>query len=76
MVSSRAGDQLFTAEIQNLVRSRLSAHEYPRRIDYVFVRGPDKKVRGKPLAARVVMEEIEGGVCASDHYGVYAEVSI
>ena len=51
-------------------------HEYPRRIDYVFVRGPDKKVRGKPLEARVVMQEIEGGVCASDHYGVYAEVSI
>jgi endonuclease/exonuclease/phosphatase family metal-dependent hydrolase len=51
-------------------------HEYPRRIDYVFVRGPDKKVRGKPLAARVVMEELEGGVCASDHYGVYAEVSL
>jgi endonuclease/exonuclease/phosphatase family metal-dependent hydrolase len=51
-------------------------HEYPRRIDYVFVRGPDKKVRGKPLAARVVMQEIADGACASDHYGVYAEVSI
>jgi endonuclease/exonuclease/phosphatase family metal-dependent hydrolase len=51
-------------------------HEYPRRIDYVFVRGPDKRVRGKPLAARVVFEEIVDGVAPSDHYGVYAEISI
>ena len=51
-------------------------HEYPRRIDYVFVRGPDQQVRGKPLSARVCFEELEGGVCATDHYGVIAEVSI
>lgn len=51
-------------------------HEYPRRIDYVFSRGPDQHVRGKPLSARVVMEEVVGGVAATDHYGVYAEVSI
>jgi endonuclease/exonuclease/phosphatase family metal-dependent hydrolase len=51
-------------------------HEPPRRIDYIFVRGPDKRVRGKPLAARVVLDEIVDGATASDHYGVYAEVSI
>lgn len=51
-------------------------HEPPRRIDYIFVRGPDQRVRGKPLAARVVLDEIIGGVTPSDHYGVYAEVSI
>jgi endonuclease/exonuclease/phosphatase family metal-dependent hydrolase len=51
-------------------------HEPPRRIDYVFVRGPDRQARGKPLAARVVMTEVESGVCATDHYGVLAEVSI
>jgi endonuclease/exonuclease/phosphatase family metal-dependent hydrolase len=51
-------------------------HEYPRRIDYVFVRGPDAEVRGKPLAARVVFTEVVNGVCASDHYGVVAEISI
>lgn len=51
-------------------------HEYPRRIDYVFVRGPDKDVRGKPLHARVVMEEVHGGIAATDHYGVYAEITI
>jgi endonuclease/exonuclease/phosphatase family metal-dependent hydrolase len=52
------------------------AHEPPRRIDYVLVRGPDKRVRGKPLASRVVLDEIAGGVCASDHFGVYSEISI
>ncbi|APR87689.1 putative secreted protein [Minicystis rosea] len=51
-------------------------HEPPRRIDYVFVRGPDTAVRGKPLHARVVMEDVDGGVAATDHYGVYAEISI
>jgi endonuclease/exonuclease/phosphatase family metal-dependent hydrolase len=53
-----------------------STHEYPRRIDYVFVRGPDKRVRGKPLHARVVMEEVDAGIAATDHYGVYAEITI
>ena len=51
-------------------------HEPPRRIDYVFVRGPDQAVRGKPLSARVVMDEVVDGACATDHYGVVAEISI
>ncbi len=51
-------------------------HEYPRRIDYVWVRGPDAKVRGLPLSAKVVFEEVEEGICATDHYGVLAEISI
>lgn len=60
-------------------------HEYPRRIDYVFVRGPTSvaaaarppgSVQGKPLAARVVFDRIEGGVAPTDHYGVLAEISI
>jgi len=53
-----------------------STHEVPRRIDYVFVRGPNSAVKGKPLAARVVFDELEDGIAASDHYGVYAEISI
>jgi endonuclease/exonuclease/phosphatase family metal-dependent hydrolase len=50
--------------------------EFPRRIDYVLVRGPDDRGRGKPLAASVVLEEVVDGVAASDHYGVVAEISI
>lgn len=49
--------------------------EPDRRIDYVFVRGPDKLGRGEPVAARVVFDEPEGGVFASDHFGVYAEIT-
>ncbi|MFO0593318.1 MAG: endonuclease/exonuclease/phosphatase family protein [Polyangiaceae bacterium] len=51
-------------------------HEHPRRIDYVFVRGPDQRVRGKPLAAQVVFDEPVDGVFATDHFGVMAEISI
>jgi endonuclease/exonuclease/phosphatase family metal-dependent hydrolase len=51
------------------------AHEPPRRIDYVFVRGPDRGHRGEPLAARVVLDTPEDGVWPSDHQGVYAEIS-
>jgi endonuclease/exonuclease/phosphatase family metal-dependent hydrolase len=51
-------------------------HEPPRRIDYVFVRGPDQRVRGKPLAARVVLDDLHDGIAATDHYGVLAEISI
>lgn len=48
---------------------------YPdRRIDYIFVRGPDRWHRGEPLACRVVLDEPRDGVFASDHYGVYAEI--
>jgi len=51
-------------------------HEHPRRIDYVLVRGPDKQVRGKPLSARVVFDEAKNGVFATDHFGVFAEISM
>ena len=48
--------------------------EPDRRIDYIFVRGPDKQLRGEPLTARVVCTQPEGDVFPSDHFGVYAEI--
>lgn len=51
-------------------------HEHPRRIDYVLVRGPDTRARGKPRSAKVVFDEPRDGVFASDHFGVLAEISI
>jgi endonuclease/exonuclease/phosphatase family metal-dependent hydrolase len=51
-------------------------HEPPRRIDYVFVRGPDKWSRGLPVTARVVLTDVVDGVAPSDHYGVLAEIEI
>ena len=50
-------------------------HEPERRIDYVFVRGPDSRVRGKPLSARVCFDQRVNGVFPSDHFGVVAEIS-
>jgi endonuclease/exonuclease/phosphatase family metal-dependent hydrolase len=49
-------------------------HERPRRIDYILVRGPDSKGRGKPVDAEVVLTEVHDGVVASDHYGVFATI--
>jgi acetyl-CoA synthetase len=54
VVSPRAGDQTFIEEIQSLVRSRLSAHEYPRHIAFVaeLPKTPAGKVNRKVLRDR------------------------
>lgn len=52
-----------------------SIHLPPRRIDYVFVRGPDAEGRGKPLSAKVVFDEPDGEVWPSDHFGVMADLA-
>lgn len=51
------------------------AHEPPRRIDYIFVRGPDARYRGEPLECRLAFCIPEGDVWPSDHFGLVAEVS-
>jgi endonuclease/exonuclease/phosphatase family metal-dependent hydrolase len=50
------------------------AREPNRRIDYVFVRGPDRRMRGEPLTSRVTFTEPTEEVFPTDHYGVYAEI--
>jgi endonuclease/exonuclease/phosphatase family metal-dependent hydrolase len=51
-----------------------------RRIDYIFVRGPDKQMRGEPSNVRLAFQEstpgAAGSVWASDHYGVTCDISI
>jgi endonuclease/exonuclease/phosphatase family metal-dependent hydrolase len=47
-----------------------------RRLDYIFVRGPDRQLRGEPLSARVVLDEAEEGCFPSDHFGVLAEIQV
>lgn len=47
-----------------------------RRIDYIFVRGPDQQGRGDPLEARVCFDEPVDGVFPSDHFGVIASLSV
>jgi endonuclease/exonuclease/phosphatase family metal-dependent hydrolase len=52
--------------------------EPPRRIDYIFARGPDAELRGEPLHARLCFHEpaesANGTLWPSDHFGVYAEI--
>ena len=52
--------------------------EPPRRIDYIFTRGPDAELRGEPMHARLAFHEGVGAGDAtlwpSDHFGVYAEI--
>jgi endonuclease/exonuclease/phosphatase family metal-dependent hydrolase len=51
-------------------------HEPPRRIDYVFVRGPDEGTRAKPTATRLAFHTPFEGVHASDHFGVVTDLTI
>lgn len=56
------------------------AHEPPRRIDYIYVRGPDSKLRGEPLRTRLAFAtkvDGEGGdVWPSDHFGLVTDISV
>ena len=54
VVASRKGDDKFVEEIQALVRTRLSAHEYPRHIEFVaeLPKTPAGKVHRKVLRER------------------------
>ena len=50
--------------------------EPDRRIDYVFVRGPDQRGRGEPLDAHVCFDRPRNGIYASDHFGVSATIRV
>ncbi len=58
----------------------LRSLDIDRRIDYVMVTSRKKDGRGTVHRCRVVLTEREGegaaAVCASDHYGVMAEIEI
>jgi endonuclease/exonuclease/phosphatase family metal-dependent hydrolase len=51
-----------------------------RRIDYIFVRGPDKQMRGEPLNVRRAFDQSVSGsagtVWASDHYGLVCDLTM
>jgi len=53
-----------------------TVHEPDRRIDYVFVRGPDRERRGDPLDARVCFDSPVDGVFPSDHFGVMTNLYV
>ena len=49
--------------------------EPERRIDYVFVRGPDDVQRGEPRDCRVCFDEPFEGTFPSDHFGVITTIT-
>jgi endonuclease/exonuclease/phosphatase family metal-dependent hydrolase len=57
----------------------LKAREPSRRIDYIFVRGPDRQFRGEPLHAELAFNAPDDSaqpVWPSDHFGVCADLAI
>jgi acetyl-CoA synthetase len=54
VVSDRTGSDAFTAELQELVRTKLSQHEYPRHVAFVaeLPKTPAGKVHRKVLRER------------------------
>ena len=55
------------------------AREPSRRIDYIFVRGPDRQFRGEPLRAELAFNRADLAcaepVWPSDHFGVVADLA-
>ncbi|MCC6902415.1 MAG: hypothetical protein IT377_25815 [Polyangiaceae bacterium] len=52
----------------------------PRRIDYIFVRGPDRQLRGEPLETRLGFASSKpdesGELWPSDHFGMVTEIAV
>lgn len=54
----------------------LDNREPDRRIDYVFVRGPNERFEGMAVECSLAFDAPEGGVWASDHLGVLASIEV
>jgi endonuclease/exonuclease/phosphatase family metal-dependent hydrolase len=67
-------DDGITWSSENELTRPLRSLDIDRRIDYVLVTSRKKDGRGTVRDCRVVLTEREDGICASDHYGVYADV--
>lgn len=61
---------------ENELTRPLRSLDIDRRIDYVYVTSRKKDGRGTVHDCRVVLTEREDGICASDHYGVLADVQV
>jgi len=68
--------QGITWSSENELTRPLRSLDIDRRIDYVFATSRKKDGRGTVLRSEVVLVEREDGVCASDHYGVLADVQV
>lgn len=58
----------------------VKAREPSRRIDYIFVRGPDRQFRGEPMHAELAFNAVDKNaaerVWPSDHFGLFADLAI
>ena len=70
--SGRANPPSIYVNAANPLRSL----DIDRRIDYMLVTSRKKDGRASVLDCRVVLAERDDGICASDHYGVYADVQV
>ncbi len=63
---------------ENALTRPLRSLDIDRRIDYVYATSRKKDGRATIHACRVVLTERDGddGICASDHYGVLADVQV
>jgi len=61
IVSPRPGDDAFARELQELVRTRLSQHEYPRHVAFVpdLPKTPAGKINRKALRDSETSGEVE-----------------
>ncbi|HEY4182672.1 MAG TPA: endonuclease/exonuclease/phosphatase family protein [Kofleriaceae bacterium] len=69
-------DEGITWSSENEHTRPLRSLDIDRRIDYVYVTSRKKDGRGTVHRCGVVLTGREDGVCASDHYGVCADVQV
>jgi endonuclease/exonuclease/phosphatase family metal-dependent hydrolase len=71
-------EQGITWSSENRLTRPLRSLDIDRRIDYVLVTSRKKDGRGTVHDCRVVMTDREDpdDICASDHYGVFAEIQV
>jgi endonuclease/exonuclease/phosphatase family metal-dependent hydrolase len=61
---------------ENELTRPLRSLDLDRRIDYIYVTSRKKDGRATIHDCRVVLAEREQGICASDHFGVLADVQV
>jgi len=62
---------------RGVIEAHFHDRQHERRIDYIFLGSPHDSARRACIRkARVVLDEPEDNVWASDHYAVYAEIDI
>lgn len=69
-------DDGITWSSENEQTRPLRSLDIDRRIDFIFVTSRKKDGRGTIERCDVVLADREQGVCASDHYGVLADITV